>query len=88
MFAVALAEGVVERAIEPHGHDVGGGLHPRAADRLVRNHVHGELHIHGRLQRVAVEFAVALCRMAVADIEERAGDIHAAGRRSRLPRFR
>src|SRR6185436_123583 len=68
-----LLERVVERAGEAHRHDVVGVLDPRALDRFGANEIHRELDVHRSLERVAVELAVALDRMSVADVKERAG---------------
>ena len=42
-------------------------------DRFGADQLHRELDVHGSLERVAVELAVALDRVAVADIQERTG---------------
>ena len=50
-----------------------GGFDAAAADALAGENVDGELDVHGGLEGVAVEFAVSLEGVAVADVEQGAG---------------
>ena len=53
-----------------------GRLQPRPRQSLARQHVHGEFHVHRGFQRVAVQLAVTLRRMAVAHIEQSSRHAH------------
>src|SRR5262245_46266092 len=61
---------VLERAAEPYGHQVRRGLDARRRERLRPDQVDRELDLHRRFERVAVQFAVALSRVAVTDEQQ------------------
>src|SRR6266566_2824119 len=71
--AGGVAEGVVEGAGVAEGDDGLWGFDADRGEALAGDEVDGELDVHGGLEGVAVDLAVALDRVAVADVEERAG---------------
>jgi hypothetical protein len=69
-------ERVRERPRAAGHHQVLGVLEPRPGDRLLLLEVEAERHVHRGLESRAADFAVALQRVPVAEIEERAGMRH------------
>ncbi len=62
-------------------------FHPRPGNALVRNYVHSNFDIHRSLQRVAVQFAIALHGVSVAEVQQCAGNIHRQIDRRALDNF-
>src|SRR5713226_8373810 len=52
------------------------GLHPWSGHVLVGNHVHRHFDIHRSLQRIAVQFAITLSGVSIAEVQQSSGNIH------------
>ena len=48
----------------------------RARNALVRNHIHHNFDIHRSLQCIAVQFAIALHRMSISEIQQRSRNVY------------
>ena len=68
-----IAEGVVEGAAVAEGDDGGWAFDARTREMFVGDDVDGELDVHGGFERVAVEFAVTLQGVSIAQVKKRAG---------------
>lgn len=58
-----VTEGIVERSIEAHGHNVRSGFHSRAKDVLSGDDIDRDSDVHGSFEGIPVEFSVALQRV-------------------------
>ena len=67
-----MLQGLVERARIAHAEDVVGILAAGPVDPLAFEQVHGELDVEGHFNAGPHDLAIALYRMSIADVEQRA----------------